>query len=92
MFNNAAHETVGGSPTVGNIVNFVEIAKACSYKYAKSVTTMQELETYFYEFKEVEGPAFLELKVSKRPIGLNLPPLRKSPQEIKNNFMTFLDR
>ena len=43
MLNNGAHDSVGGQPTVGNEVDFVEIALACGYGYAKSVKTENEI-------------------------------------------------
>ena len=37
VFNNSAHDSVGGQPTVGSAVDFPAIAKACGYQTALSV-------------------------------------------------------
>jgi len=66
LLNNGSHDSVGGQPTVGFGVDFVEIAKACGYKYAISVSTKEELEEAFPRFAASEGPAFFEIKLSRK--------------------------
>lgn len=62
VINNEAHESVGGVPTVAGQVNFVDIAKACGYQYASSVSTYQELDRELKKLKEANQLSFLELK------------------------------
>lgn len=83
------HETVGGAPTVGHVINIPQLAKACGYNYTVRVETMEELKEKFSEFQQAEGPALLEVKVGKQTE--NPPPLRFKPENIKHNFMRFLD-
>ena len=65
VFNNSAHDSVGGQPTVGALVDFPAIAKACRYKAALSVRTEQELLEALDKLDSMEGPALLEIKVAK---------------------------
>lgn len=90
VFNNAVHESSGGAPTVGNKIDFPVLAKACGYKYAETVTTMEDLSTKMQEFIHSEGPGFLEVKV-KRFTRKDLKNVPIGPLENKTNFMNFLD-
>lgn len=65
IFNNGVHDSVGGQPTVGFNTDFCSIAKAFNYKYVYQVKSLIELNTSLAEFKEVEGPALLEVLVKK---------------------------
>ena len=44
IFNNGAHDSVGGQPTVGLQIDLPAVAKAVGYKTAVSVTSKEELE------------------------------------------------
>jgi phosphonopyruvate decarboxylase len=65
VFNNGAHDSVGGQPTIGFRVDFVKIAKAFQYKGFQKVTTKNELVTGFTQFKQLVGPCFLEVCINK---------------------------
>jgi len=39
------------------------IAKGCGYKYAKSVSTEEDIKREIAAMKEIDGPAFLEIKI-----------------------------
>ena len=41
VFNNGAHDSVGGQPTVGFEINIRQIAVACGYRAAVCATTSQ---------------------------------------------------
>lgn len=90
MFNNEAHDSVGGQPTVSGQINFEEWAKSLGYVWAKTVCSAEELKSIFNEFSQVKGPAFLEVKVKKgaRP-DLGRP--KEKPQENKALFMNFAE-
>lgn len=62
--NNSAHESVGGMPTAGEKTEYVEIARACGYKYTKLVKTMDNLIEELEKVRDTEGPIFIEVKVS----------------------------
>lgn len=63
VFNNGAHDSVGGQPTVGLKINFPSIAKAVGYKSVYSVASKDELQQQLSNLGE--APVFLEVKVKK---------------------------
>ena len=65
VYNNAAHDSVGGQPTVGLKIDLCAVAKAVGYKAAYSVETMAELETKLSELKHEDGPLLLQICVKK---------------------------
>ena len=89
VFNNEAHDSVGGQPTVANMLNFPELAKNCGYAKAVAVSTEDELRAILAEFAKLEGTLFLEVKV-KRGSRADLGRPKESPVENKLKFMSFL--
>ena len=69
VFNNGAHDSVGGQPTVGLQIDLPAIAKAVGYKQVFSVDTKealeQQLSTVNCQLSTSEGPVFLEIRVKK---------------------------
>lgn len=65
IFNNGAHDSVGGQPTVGLKVNLAGIAKAAGYKDAFSVTTADDLGSALKALKTMRGPVLLEVRVHR---------------------------
>lgn len=65
VFNNGAHDSVGGQPTVGLKIDLCGIAKAVGYTSVYSVDTKEELEETLVTLKTVEGPVFLQVCVKK---------------------------
>lgn len=65
VFNNGAHDSVGGQPTVGLHINLPVVAKAVGYKSAFSAETKNYLSELLGIVKEHEGPVLLEIKVRK---------------------------
>ena len=65
VYNNGAHDSVGGQPTVGLKIDLCAVAKAVGYKAAYSVETMAELETQLSELKHEDGPLLLQICVKK---------------------------
>jgi len=65
IFNNGAHDSVGGQPTVGLKIDFPAIAKAVGYKTVISVDTKESLQKAIKTIKEVEAPVLFEIKVKK---------------------------
>ena len=65
VFNNGAHDSVGGQPTVGLKINLPAIAQAVGYPIVYSVETTENLQEILAKIKNVEGPIFLEIKVKK---------------------------
>lgn len=65
LFNNGAHESVGGQPTAGFSVDFPAIAKACGYRSCAAVDSKAALEKAFGAFQKAPGPSFLEIRIKK---------------------------
>ena len=65
VFNNGAHDSVGGQPTVGLKIDLPAVSKAVGYKNAYSVETKEYLKELLGKVKNQEGPVLLEIKVKK---------------------------
>ena len=65
VFNNGAHDSVGGQPTVGLKIDLAKIAEAVGYKRTISVSLRSQLGAALEAVKAVEGPVLLEVKVKK---------------------------
>lgn len=63
VFNNGAHESVGGQPTLGFGIDICAIARACGYKEALTVTTAEEFDALARRINSLEGPVLIELRV-----------------------------
>ena len=65
VFNNGAHDSVGGQPTVGLKIDLPAVAKAVGYKATYSVDSKVELESVLAKVNGFKSPALLEIKVKK---------------------------
>ena len=66
VFNNGAHDSVGGQPTVGLDIDIPAIAMAVGYRQAYSVSTESALQKILSEIlQDQDGPVLLEIKVRK---------------------------
>lgn len=65
VFNNGAHDSVGGQPTVGLKINLPAIAEAIGYSHVYSVETKDYLQELLEKISSLDGPIFLEVKVKK---------------------------
>lgn len=69
VFNNGAHDSVGGQPTVGLNIDLPAIAKAVGYKHIVSVDNKEDLENQLSivnsRLSINEYPIFLEIRVRK---------------------------
>ncbi len=89
VFNNGAHESVGGQPTLGFQMNITAIGEACGYRQTFSVATQQEIEQTLLRISQCEGPLLIELRV-KIDSRTDLGRPTTTPQDNKRNFMDFL--
>ncbi len=88
--NNGAHDSVGGQPTVAFEVDLAAVAKACGYRQTFRVSSADELRAVFPAFEAVEGPVFLEVRVSVgHRTDLGRP--KMSPSELKAVYMKALE-
>ena len=65
VFNNGAHDSVGGQPTVGLDIDLCAIARAVGYKAAYSTEDRSELERLLSKVKNQPGPVLLQVCVKK---------------------------
>lgn len=65
VFNNGAHDSVGGQPTVGLKIDLPAVAKAVGYKATYCVDSKAELENVLATVNSFASPALLEIKVKK---------------------------
>jgi phosphonopyruvate decarboxylase len=63
ILNNGAHDSVGGQPTLGLKIDIPGIAKACGYREARRVASLEELRAVLKEKKQ--GPVLIEIPVRK---------------------------
>lgn len=89
LFNNGAHESVGGQPTLGFNIDVVAIARACGYTRAVSVSTEEEINRAISEELSNQGPSLIEIKVSINSRE-NLGRPKTTPIENKEAFMKFI--
>lgn len=90
LLNNGCHDSVGGQPTNGFEIDFPKIAKACGYKFSKSVQTREEIDIALNEIEGQSGAAFLEIKVGRKT-RKDLGRPKGDPKDNKDQFMAFLD-
>lgn len=75
VLNNGAHESVGGQPSVGHLLDFTAIAKACGYEtIGKAVTTEAELIEAIAKLKECGKASFIDCRIHKG-LTRKLPPI-----------------
>lgn len=91
VLNNGAHESVGGMPTVANDIDFASVAKACGYKSAVCVDTLDKLDAELSEAKKRNSLSFIEVKCA---IGSRADLGRPTTSALanKSGFMRYLEK
>lgn len=89
VFNNGAHDSVGGQPTAGFGLDLPQIARGCGYAVALRADTADDVIAGVARLRRVQGPALMEIPVNKgaRP-DLGRPTV--SPTGNKRELMQFL--
>lgn len=92
VFNNGAHDSVGGQPTVGLKINLPAVAKAVGYAQTYSTDNMESLRSILQQISKAgQGPVLLEVKVKKgNRKDLGRP--TTTPIENKEALMNFLNK
>ena len=89
LFNNSAHDSVGGQPTVAGKMDLEKIIKGFGYKWFKSISIKDDIRNAIKDIKDINGPAFLEIRIkagSRKDLGR--PTI--SPVNNKIGFMEFI--
>ena len=89
VFNNGAHDSVGGQPTVGHMISLTRIAEAMGYDDVYRAESIEELKRILQEVRGKEGTLFIEIRVRKgNRKDLGRP--TTTPIENKEALMAFL--
>ena len=89
VFNNCAHDSVGGQPTVGGKIDIRSIALNTGYQWGKVVSKASEIKLALNEMANIDGPALLEIQV-KKGFRENLGRPTTTPIQNKEAFMGFV--
>ena len=90
VFNNGAHDSVGGQPTVGLDIDIPRIARAVGYKHTYSISNKEDLNDVLGEIKHINGLTLLEVKVrngNRKDLGRPT----TTPIQNKDALMKFLN-
>lgn len=90
VINNGAHDSVGGQPTKGAVLDFTKIAAACGYACVSRATTTDEIITNIQSMLGGGLSSFLEIKC-KRGARADLGRPDRAPAQNKIDFMRFLE-
>lgn len=91
VFNNGAHDSVGGQPTVGLKIDLPRVARAVGYPHTYSVSTKEDLLDVLNEAKKNNDLSLIEIKVKKgNRKDLGRP--TTTPIQNKEALMTFLKK
>lgn len=91
VFNNQAHESVGGMPTGVLNASYAKLAKQSGYSYVYRIETLEELCHILPEVKDRQGPVLIEIMVSMQSReDLGRP--KETAVENKMAFMQFIRR
>lgn len=86
LLNNAAHESVGGQPTVAGGIDVGAIAKATGYAAYSTAQDAAGLATAWDALRDVRGPVMLEVKINTSSRD-NLGRPSSTPEQNKEVFM-----
>ena len=91
VFNNGAHDSVGGQPTVGLRIDLPAVAKDVGYRNTFSVDCKDALLQALDKAKSLQGPILIEVKVKKgNRKDLGRP--TTTPIQNKESLMNFLKK
>ena|SRR3990167_3654401 len=65
VFNNAAHDSVGGQPTMADQISLTGVAMACGYKKVYRSDNLVKLKSFLPKILSHSGPSMLEILVEK---------------------------
>jgi phosphonopyruvate decarboxylase len=90
ILNNGVHESVGGQPSAGYLVNLTAIAENSGYvTIGKAVEKEQEIRESVKHLISINKPAFIDVHI-RSGIRNNLPILKINHIDLKNTFMDLI--
>ena len=90
IFNNEAHDSVGGQPTVMASVNLSKVLEGCGYKKIYQVYSLEDIKNSWIDFYAATEPCLMEIKV-KSGARKDLGRPKERPVENKQAFMQFVE-
>jgi thiamine pyrophosphate-dependent acetolactate synthase large subunit-like protein len=81
-FDNGAHASTGGQPTIARRVDLDALARAAGYRWVGRVETAEALAAEAPVFVAREGPAFLLVRIALGPSGPPGPRIPHAPEEM----------
>ncbi|MGM0408337.1 MAG: phosphonopyruvate decarboxylase [Bacteroidota bacterium] len=90
VFNNGAHDSVGGQPTIGRTINFPGVVEAVGLKSFGIVQTITDINNVLPQIVKDNHTAFLEIKI-KKGARQDLGRPATTPKQNKNALKQFLD-
>ncbi len=92
VLNNGAHESVGGQPSAGHLLNFTKIAEACGYKtVGKAVESKEELICAIKQLKDCGKASFIDCRIHKG-LSRKLPPIIFDHREAIDSLIDNLNK
>jgi phosphonopyruvate decarboxylase len=86
LFNNGAHESVGGQPTIADQIDFKQLSSTSLFEGYSLVTSLTDISENWNKIITLPRPHFVEIKIalgSRADLGRP----GKTPLENKNSFM-----
>lgn len=91
VLNNGAHESVGGQPSAGHLLDWTKIAEACGYEtVGKPVTTEEELIEAIEKLSACGKASFIDCRIHKG-LSRKLPPIIFDHREAIDALITDLN-
>lgn len=90
VFNNGAHDSVGGQPTVAAQLNLSSIAKAAGYQWVIRVSANSQLSEALQYALRLGQSCFIEV-LCRRGARADLGRPTRTPAQNKQDFMQFLE-
>lgn len=92
VLNNGAHESVGGQPSAGHLLNWTAIASACGYEtVGHPVTTKKELLEAVEKLSACGKASFIDCRIHKG-LSRKLPPIIFDHREAIDALITDLNK
>ena len=89
VFNNAAHDSVGGQPTIADSIDIKKMALSLGYKQVFQARTESEIKQTMVEMQLIKDCCLLEIQV-KKGFRSNLGRPTTTPKMNKEQFIKFI--
>ena len=92
VLNNGAHESVGGQPSAGHLIDFTKIAESCGYEtIGRAVTTEGELINALEKLNGCGKAGFIDCRIH-RGLSRKLPPIIFNHRDAVDALIDYLNK